>query len=185
MPIPAIWWIDAVLVVAAGIVTVRLAAAWLHWRGDRRILCPENRRPAGVRVDARHAAATALVHKVDLRLSSCSRWPEHAACGQQCLSQIQAAPEDCLVRNILVRWYEGKSCASCGLPFGKIQGPEIKPALMRPDRISLEWSEIPADELDETLRTALPVCFACHMANTLVRVRPDLVTDRPGRTSTT
>ena len=66
------------VIVLSGIAIVRLAQAWFRYRGNRVILCPENRTPAGVRVDARHAAATALASAPQLRLDSCSRWPERA-----------------------------------------------------------------------------------------------------------
>ena len=72
--------------------------------------------------------------------------------------------------------------AFCGKPFGEIEWAGQKPALIRADKISVEWSHVPAEQLTETLETALPVCFACHMANTLVRERPDLVIDRSCRT---
>jgi hypothetical protein len=42
---------------------------------------------------------------------------------------------------------------------------------------SVEWNEIPADKLAETL-AAGPICFASHSANRLVREHPELVTDR-------
>ena len=74
-----------VLAIAVGLGAVavwRLANAWWKYRGRRVITCPENQRPAGVVVDARHAAATALGKAPELRLSSCSRWPERAGCGQ-------------------------------------------------------------------------------------------------------
>jgi hypothetical protein len=32
--------------------------------------------------------------------------------------------------------------------------------------------------LPETLAAAKPICFACHMAQTLVREHPELVVDR-------
>jgi hypothetical protein len=166
------------LIVLAVIFGGRWAAIWLKFRGARVITCPENRTPAGVRVDARHAAATALGKAPKLRLAACSRWPERASCGQECLSQISAAPEDCLVRNILVRWYHGKNCASCGRPFGDLDWSGAKPAILRPDGTSVEWSAIPADHLYEVLAASLPLCFACHMAKTLVRERPELVVDR-------
>jgi hypothetical protein len=167
-----------IAVVLAGIALGRLARAWWRYRGRRVITCPENRKPAGVVVDARHAAVTALGKSPELRLSSCSRWPERAGCGQPCLSQIEASPEDCLVRNILTKWYEGKVCAWCGQPFGEIEWAGRKPALLRADRVSVEWSEVPADRLHETLVAALPVCFACHMAGTLAREHPELAVDR-------
>ena len=170
-----------VVVIAAvflAIVLGRLALAWRRYRGERVIACPETRQPAGVVVDASHAAVTALGGAPELRLSSCSRWPERAGCGQPCLSQIAAAPEDCLVRHILAKWYEGKTCASCGRTVGEAEWLAAQPALMGPDGISLEWSRIPADKLPETLAAARPICFACHTAGTLVREHPELVSDR-------
>ncbi len=171
-------WLLIALAVVAGFAAWRFVRAWMLYHGRRVIQCPENQRPAGVEVDARHAGLTALGGGPQLRLSTCSRWPERAACGQACLSQIEAAPEDCLVNHILVKWYEGKSCASCGRPFGSIDWSAQKPALCTADRTTVEWSEVPAEKLEETLQTALPVCYGCHMAAILVRERPDLVTDR-------
>jgi len=171
-----------VLLGVAGTVAARFLSIWLRQRGARAIVCPETRRPAGVTVDAGHAALRGFLGTEDLRLSSCSRWPKRAGCGQECLSQIHASPEGCLVRNTLARWYQGKTCAFCGKPFGEIEWAGQKPALLRADKMSLDWSRVPAEQLTETLETALPVCFACHMANTLVREHPDLAIDRSCRT---
>ena len=82
------------------------------------------------------------------------------------------------MRNILTKWYVGKVCAWCGQPFGEIDWAERKPALLGADGVSVEWSEVPADKLNETLAAASPVCFTCHMANTLVREHPELAVDR-------
>jgi hypothetical protein len=173
--------VQAVLVIVAGIIAillVRQALAWWRYRGQRVIVCPENKLDAGVVVDAGRAAATALLGAPELRLASCSRWPEKAGCGQECLSQIAAAPEDCLVRNIVSRWYEDQNCIFCGRPFGVIDWTAAGPALLEPSRAEVEWSEIPAEKLHETLATAKPVCVACHLANKMVREHPELVVDR-------
>ena len=170
-----------IAVVLVAIAALRLARAWWKFRGSRVVTCPENRRPAGVAVDAAHAASTALAGSPDLRLSSCSRWPERAGCGQQCLVEIAQSPQECLVRNILTRWYQGKVCAGCGRPFGDIEWSVQRPALLGPEKISVEWSQVPADTLHEVLAGSLPLCFACHMANTLVREHPDLALDRSAR----
>ncbi len=155
----------AVVVVFAAILLGRQALAWRKFRGDRVITCPDNREPAGVVVDARHAAASSLLGAPELRLSECSRWPEKAGCGQPCLGQIAAAPEDCLVRNMLTRWYEGKACVSCGRPFAGVEWNVAKPAVRRPDGISVDWSQIPAPELPGMLKSGQPICFACHTAS--------------------
>jgi hypothetical protein len=167
-----------VVAIAAGFAAWRFSRIWLRYLGRMVITCPENQRPAGVSVDAGHALATSLSGTARLRLAECSRWPERAACGQDCLKQIVEAPADCLVRNILVRWYEGKNCAWCGLPVGEMHWGERKPALLKPDQTSVEWNDVPADRLQETLETALPLCVGCHMANTMVRSHPELVIDR-------
>jgi hypothetical protein len=184
MPNPALWLAVLLAVALAGIAIVRLSSAWLRYRGARAITCPENHLAAGISLDAGHAALSGFAGSPDLRLSSCTRWPERAGCGQQCLAQIEASPEGCLVRNILLKWYEGKSCACCGRPFGAIEWVGQKPALLRADKVSVEWSLVPAERLTETLQTASPVCFSCHMANTLVREHPDLVIDGSRRITT-
>lgn len=54
------------LVIAVGVLDLlylalrRPVRAFLKFRGDMVVACPENSRPAGVRVDARHAAVTAV-----------------------------------------------------------------------------------------------------------------------------
>jgi hypothetical protein len=172
--------IMAAVVVAllAGMAFYRAVRLWWNYRGARVITCPENHRPAGISVDAAHVAAQPFARSPQLRLSSCTRWPERAGCGQQCLSQVAESPEDCLVRNILIQWYAGKRCASCGQPIGEISLAGAKPAVLSADKVSVEWSQIPADRLPETLAAASPICFACHMGNTLVRSHPELAVDR-------
>ena len=147
----------------------RLVSKWKFLQVDNLVTCPENRRPAGVRVAPFH------------QLASCSRWPEHAGCGQQCLSEIEAAPEDCRVRTILERWYEGKSCVVCHAPFEKIHWAVQKPALRSTDGSTVEWNRIAVEQLPDLLAASSPVCFACHMAGTLVRQHPDLAIDRSRR----
>jgi hypothetical protein len=169
-------WI-AIAVTAAILAAFRWGRTWLCYRGDRVVTCPENRRPAGVHIDAVHAAASSLGGAPKLRLFNCSRWPEKAGCGQQCLCEIQAAPEDCLVRNIAADWYDGRVCAGCGQPIRLEWGP-AQPALLSGRNIILEWRQVPADQLTETLEASAPLCFACYLANTLVRDHPELAIDR-------
>jgi hypothetical protein len=173
-------WIVIALAAAAGLLAARMG--WIGWRlrGRRVVTCPENQKPAGVVVDAGHAAASGLLRPPELRLTTCSRWPERRDCGQQCLSQIESSPEGCLVRNILTDWYTGKVCAGCGQSFTDIEWSR-KPALLLPDKTSVEWNQVPADRLHEVLAGSAPLCFACHMASTLVREHPELVVDRSAR----
>jgi hypothetical protein len=123
----------------------------------------------------------APINAKDIRLKDCSRWPERKDCGQECLDDIEASPEDCLVRTILTQWYDGKKCALCDKTFGEINWLDRKPALMSLGNPSREWSEIPPEEIWNVLGTALAVCWNCHMAEKFRLRYPELVVDRPWR----
>lgn len=152
---------------------------YIKMRGDRVITCPDNEQPAAVSVDARHAALTAAGGHEQLRLESCSRWPEKAGCGQECLKQIELQPTDCLVRNQVSRWYAGKVCAICGKPLGEADWASHKPALLAPDGRTLEWSSVKPETIYEVMGSHSAICWDCHVAETFRRQRPDLVLDNP------
>ena len=154
------------------------AHAYLRYRGKRIITCPETRRPAAVQVDARHAALTAAISHPELRLKTCSRWPEREDCGQECLFQVELSPDDCLVRNILTSWYAGKRCVSCEKEFGKIASLDRKPALLSLDGKTVEWSELTPERIPDTLATHFPVCWDCHITESFCRKHPELIVDR-------
>jgi hypothetical protein len=151
---------------------------FIRYRGKRVITCPETRLPAGIEVDATHAAITAAVSHPDLRLKSCSRWPEREDCGQECLLQVELSPEACLVRNLLTGWYDGKYCVSCGKKMGALHRLDHRLALLTPEDKTVEWSEIPAEEVPGALTTHYPVCWDCHIVQTFCREYPDVVVDR-------
>jgi hypothetical protein len=148
------------------------------YHGKRIITCPETRRPAAVEVAAARGAFSTLVAP-ELRLRDCSRWPEKKDCGQFCLSQIEAAPEDCLVTSIINRWYLGKHCVYCSRPFLRLEWNEHRPALRDAAGATVQWNEVPAEKLPEVLATHAPVCWHCHVAESFRHQHPELVTDRP------
>jgi len=160
-----------------------LAATWRRYHGTSIITCPETCQPAAVEVNAVRAALTLLVGGTpNLRLKDCTRWPERRGCGQECLSQIEAAPEDCLVRSMLGRWYAGKTCVLCGQSVGERDWLQHRPALMNPDRKTFEWRDVPPETLPSVLASSQPVCWNCHVAECFRREFPDLVTDRTPQT---
>ncbi len=171
-------WESLVMLALSVTAALIFGRAYLKYRGDRLITCPENRRPAGVVVDTRRVLLTTLEGKRDLRLSSCSRWPERRDCGQECLRQIEASPEDCLVRNILAHWYEGKSCAICGHTIGEINWMEHQPALLNADHKTIEWQAVPPADVPDVLASHQPVCWNCHIVNRMMGEHPELVLDR-------
>ena len=152
--------------------------AYLRFRGQRVITCPETQKPAAVHVNVAKAATKALFGGEQVRLDQCSRWPERQNCGQECLSQIHADPQQCLVWNIVGEWYKGKSCAYCQKPFPEMHWHDRRPALLSPERVAKQWNEIPAETLPQVFQTHLPVCWDCYIAETFRRQRPDRVLDR-------
>jgi hypothetical protein len=98
----------AVVAVVVGVVLFRvipMAQTYFMYRGKRLITCPETLKKEAVDLAAGKAALWAFASEPTLRLDQCSRWPERHDCGQECLSQIEADPEKCLVWNIVSNWY--------------------------------------------------------------------------------
>ena len=150
--------------------------------GDRVITCPESKKTAVVRVDAGHAARTDIRGEKELRLDSCSRWPERADCGRECLREVEVAPDGCLVRERLEAWYRGARCALCGLWIGSLHWFEIRPGLLTPERRPISWVEIPAEELPAALAACRPICSDCYVAEAFREQFPDRVIDDPWHT---
>jgi hypothetical protein len=169
------------LAMAVGLAVFRVIPV-LHtyflYRGKRLVTCPETLKTVAVDVAARTAAASAFLGEPTFRLDRCSRWPERQNCGQECLRQITADPENCLLWNIVSNWYFGQSCVYCRKRFGALQRLDHVPALMREDRATIEWDQIRPEELPEIFATSKPVCWNCHIAETFRRMHPELVVYR-------
>jgi hypothetical protein len=146
--------------------------------GERVIICPETGKQAIIEVDARHAGLTSLIHQTDLRLENCWRWPLRENCGQECLLQLDVAPEECLVRSVLEKWYREKTCAFCGRPVEETGVMDHKPALLNPEGVTVEWQQIPISGVTDAMSNCLPVCWNCHIAQSFRREHPDVVVDR-------
>jgi len=84
--------------------------AYRRYRGKWVVTCPETRDPAGVEVDAARVAASAWGGRLDVRLKDCSRWPEKADCGRECLAEVERDAE-------ASGWFRVQSCISCGTPI--------------------------------------------------------------------
>jgi hypothetical protein len=67
-----------------------LPALWAEqtyhtYRDGRTVNCPETHAPVSVRFNALRAAWSSLSGPPRLRLADCTRWPERADCGQECI----------------------------------------------------------------------------------------------------
>lgn len=180
----ALYWF--VIAAVAAIVVYLLyrvygsARTYFQFRGKRLVTCPENHRTAAVDLDARQAAREAFTHKPKMQLTECSRWPNRKDCGQQCLREIEMAPSDCLVRNIVIDWFSDKTCVYCGKAISEVREwwVDHKPALQTPEKQIITWTEFPAEKLPELFSKCNPVCWSCNSTETFRQQHPELVTDR-------
>lgn len=152
-----------------------------RYRGQRIVICPETKQPTIVEVDSLHASLTSTVGLPDIRLKDCSRWPINGQCGQECLTDLDVAPERCLVSGVLMRWYRDKNCVYCRTSFTEVHWLDHRPALLSPAGKLMSWSEVNVDHLSEVLETHSPVCWNCYIAQTFRMDHPDLVVLRPWR----
>jgi len=78
------------LFLAGACLILLLPALWAEqtyhtYREGRTVNCPETHAPVSVRFNALRAAWSGLVGPPKLRLADCTRWPERADCGQECI----------------------------------------------------------------------------------------------------
>ncbi|HEY2457013.1 MAG TPA: hypothetical protein VGI13_06930 [Candidatus Acidoferrum sp.] len=181
------FFLAGIAIYLAGTIVFILFSAmngWWKYRGQRLVTCPETQLPAAVRINTAKVARDAIFGKPQLRLDRCSSWPERGRCGQNCLTEIATDPAQCLVRNMVSKWYQGKSCAYCQKPFAQIQWHDRQPALLAPDRALVQWNEVPPERLPEMFATHLPVCWNCYIAETFRKQHPERVVDRPWKRGT-
>jgi len=174
------------IVIVLATTAVYFGIRWLvrvcsRYRGPKLVTCPETGRPAIVEVDALRASLTSTVSLPEIRLQNCSRWPLKEQCGQECLTELDVAPGQCLVSGVLMRWYAGKKCCYCHKPFEELHWTDHRPALRSAEGSLISWNEVPVDNLSIVLETHLPVCWDCYIAQTFRRDHPDLVVYRPWR----
>ena len=111
------------------------------------VICPPMKLPAEVELGR------------DLRIGSCSRWPESLSCSQSCMPQAQFSAEDL---NDFAARYKGKKCVSCGTALSRDDwyksrltlepnaGVPTIPGVVRPSLFNPETSD--------------PICSACYGA---------------------
>ncbi len=179
-----LYWIVLVTVAAVAVYVLYhlygSARTYFKFRGKRLVTCPETHKTAAVELDAKGAAREAFTQNPRMQLSECTRWPERKNCGQECLDEIAMSPSDCLVRNIVIDWFEEKNCAFCGKSIAEVKEwwVDHKPALLTPEKRIVVWNEFAAEQLPELFHKCQPVCWSCAATETFRVEHPDLVSDR-------
>jgi hypothetical protein len=170
-----IGFILAALVLVA--MTIVFIGLYVRYRGKRIVTCPETTLPVSTEVNAALAAGTWITTQPRFVVTACSRWPEHEGCAQACALQIEASPEETLVRNIVTRWYGERTCVYCAKPIADIGGL-VSPALLTSDGKLCEWIDVATDDLPRFLANSVAVCATCELAEDFRRRFPERVSDR-------
>src|SRR5215472_11320470 len=131
----------ALLVAALAVWLTVAARVFFRYRGKMLFTCPETGEAACARVAATEAARSSLTGRPKIHVSECSLWPEHRNCGQECLNQLGADPQNCLVWTKICEWYKGRTCAYCHKPFLDLHWHDHRPALVGPDLKTVQWSD--------------------------------------------
>jgi hypothetical protein len=129
-------------------------------RGRQSVKCPETGQPVDVEVDRGYAFRMALRGQEHSRLASCSRWPEKGDCGQECLMQLDASPEN--LNRLLSAWMEGKTCAICTRAITPDDWRQSRMAVLNQDQELFELRDLPAEDLQMALEYTRPLCLKCH-----------------------
>jgi hypothetical protein len=172
----------ALAAIVAAFVVRRLIVALRAWRfhGQMLVTCPESQSAVSVRVATFRAAAGEFVNRPHLELSDCSRWPEMAGCGQDCVRQIEENPGEHRVWNIAAKWFAGKKCVLCRKPIEPVSHLDHAPALMKMvGRQTFEWRNLPTEDLPAAFAECAPVCWSCHMTETFLQKFPGRAVVRP------
>jgi hypothetical protein len=90
--------VSTTFVAAATPVAMAAVRSYRTLSAVRYVSCPETAEEAIVKIKAARALASQLTGSKDLRLRSCSRWPEKEDCAQSCVSQIAGSPNGCRQR---------------------------------------------------------------------------------------
>ena len=164
----ALFVVGAILLIALP-VGVSLQSYFRN-RGRRTVICPENREPVTVEMDAKYAFKTALRGEEHERLKSCSRWPEMGECGQECLAQIDPTPEN--LERLLQKWYENKTCAICDRALTPADWRRGRLALLNEKQKLFELRHMHLDEIPTALDQFMPLCWNCHQEERVRQAEP-------------
>jgi hypothetical protein len=65
-----------------------LLPVWRRARGSRPVVCPANGGEALVGLDRWYAVRGRALGGREVRIRSCSKWPDRSSCGRECAGQI-------------------------------------------------------------------------------------------------
>ncbi len=139
-------------------------------RGRKAVKCPDTGQTADVEIDRRFALKTAMHGQEHSRVQSCSHWPQDGECGQECLVQIDASPEN--LERLFARSLAGSNCAICTRQITPSDWRQGRLGVLDAKQQLLELRDMAVDELQSTLHDTHPLCWKCHQDERVRQVVP-------------
>jgi len=163
-----IFFIGAAILV--GLPVASTLQTYFKNRGRRAVVCPDDNQCAEMEVDRKFALQAAMQGKELSRVQACSHWPENAACGQECMAQLEATPAN--LDRLFAKWLKGKTCTIC------LRG--ITPSDWRQGRLGflndefklVEMRQIDLTQLGSIAEPKRPLCWTCHQQERQHQAKP-------------
>jgi hypothetical protein len=153
-----IFFIGAAVLV--GLPLVSTLQSYFNNRGRRRVICPDDRQAAEVEVDPKFALHAAIQGKELARVGTCTHWPENGDCGQECLAQVEATPQN--LDRLLTKWLDGKPCNVCGRLLAPADWRFGRMGLLNEDFKLVEMRQLDVNNLGAVAQPTRPLCWSCH-----------------------
>ena len=129
-------------------------------KGRRRVTCPDDHTRAEVEVDRKFALQAAMHGKDEMRVKSCTHWPGHGECGQQCLIQVEATPEN--IDRLFTQWFDGKPCNLCGRLLTPSDWRHGRMGFLNDQFQLVELRQIDFEAIGSMPVPKRPLCWKCH-----------------------
>ena len=113
------------------------------------VVCPTAKLPAEIKL-----------HE-NLRMESCSRWPEFEDCAQTCTSQIQFSPESL---EDFVAIYGGRKCAGCDAVVTAADWYNNRLGALRSTGETQSANKVPVTASIAPEDKRSPLCSVCYSA---------------------
>lgn len=154
----AIFFIGAAILV--GLPLASTLQTYFKNRGRRPVVCPDDDHHAEVEVDNKFALQAAMHGKEQMRVRSCTHWPENSQCGQECLVQVEATSEN--IDRLLTRWFDGKPCNICGRLLTPDDWRFGRMGFLNERFKLVELRQIDLDDIGSFPEPTRPLCWSCH-----------------------
>lgn len=80
-------------------------------------------------------------------------------------------------RSLMVEFFNDKACVLCGHELS-VEPGQHRRALLSPEGMTLEWADLRVEEIPDVQDTHQPLCWDCHVIETLYRMHSGQVAER-------